>query len=348
MAGAAIAASLALAAAPVPPAAPDITAPVALAPAQAAPALPAEAPAAATPTPLPAAPADDLPADDLPADPAAPAAQITLPTQNPVDSASTDFDIAAPRIFPDPLEPLNRISYAITRPIDRFILRPLAITYKTVVPKPAREGARNLIGNASEPIVFVNDLLQLRPDRALRTLLRFVINSAIGVFGLFDIAKRKPFHLPHRNNSFGNTLGYYGIGPVAYLYLPVFGPTTLRDRIGQIGDAFVRDPLLDKALSPRSGRRVYRDSPQLGTTGTVIGVVEGLDLRAENDAELRTIQEDSIDPYAALRANFMQDRAGEIAALKSKDGVAPEVDGFRDPLIDPEESAPAARKAAQR
>jgi phospholipid-binding lipoprotein MlaA len=73
----------------------------------------------------------------------------------------------------------------------------------------------------------------------------------------------------------------------------------------------------------------------------VITVVEGLDLRAENDAELRTIQEDSIDPYAALRANFMQDRAGEIAALKTRDGVAPEVEGFRDPMIDPE-AAPSA------
>ena len=170
---------------------------------------------------------------------------------------------------------------------------------------------------------------------------RFLVNSAIGVFGLFDIAKRKPFNLPHRNNTFGNTLGYYGIGPVAYLYLPVLGPTTLRDTAAQFGDSYVRDPLVDKVLFPGSGRRIFKDSPQLSTAGTVITVVEGLDLRAENDAELRTIQEDSIDPYAALRANFMQDRAGEIAALKSKDGVAPEVDGFRDPMIDPEAPTPA-------
>ncbi len=108
------------------------------------------------------------------------------------------------------------------------------MVYKAVVPRPARDGARNAIANVTAPVVFVNDLLQLRPLRALRTLGRFLINSTIGAFGLFDIAQRKPFNLPRRTNSFGNTLGYYGIGPVMYLYLPVLGPTTLRDTIGAI------------------------------------------------------------------------------------------------------------------
>lgn len=323
-----LAASLALAAATAAPASPGIAAPAAAEPVFAVQEAPAPAPATET-----AEPDVQLP-DDLPADPArAGTAQPPAP--------AGDFDIAAPQTFPDPFEGINRISYAVSQPVDKFVLRPLAMTYKTVLPKPARDGARNIIGNATEPVVFINDILQLRPDRALRTLGRFLVNSAIGVFGLFDIAKRKPFNLPHRNNSFGNTLGYYGIGPVAYLYLPVLGPTTLRDTAAQFGDSYVRDPLVDKVLFPGSGRRIFKDSPRLSTAGTVITVVEGLDLRAENDVELRTIQEDSIDPYAALRANFMQDRAGEIAALKSKDGVAPEVDGFRDPMIDPEAAPPA-------
>ncbi len=74
----------------------------------------------------------------------------------------------------------------------------------------------------------------------------------------------------------------------------------------------------------------------------MIGVVEGLDLRAENDAELRAIREDSVDPYAALRASYLQDRAGEIAALKANDGEAPANDAFDDPLTDPE-AVPAER-----
>ena len=189
-------------------------------------------------------------------------------------------------------------------------------------------------------MVFVNDLLQLRPGRALRTLGRFLINSTIGVFGLFDIAKREPFHLKHHANGFGSTLGYYGVGPMIYFYLPVLGPTNLRDGAAQYGDSFIGDRLLDKAINPNSGRSLFKGSPQLGTTGTVITIVNGLDQRAENDDDLRTITEDSVDPYAALRASFLQDRAGEIAELRAKDGEVPRTEAFDDPLVDPEAAAP--------
>lgn len=278
------------------------------------------------------------------ASPAAMAAEVTQPAV--IEAAAPDpptspedFDIAAPQPFPDPLEDLNRVSYAVSQPIDRLILRPLAMTYQAAVPRPLRDGARNAIANARAPLVFANDMLQLRPDRALATLARFVINSAIGVFGLFDIAKRRPFNLPRRDNGFGNTLGYYGVGPVAYLYLPVLGPTTLRDTASQFGDGLIDNRLLDKVLYPNSGRSILRDTPRLGTVGklgTVITIVDGLDQRAENDAELRSIQEDSIDPYAALRANFLQTRAGDIAELKARTGEAPATEGFSDPLVDPE------------
>lgn len=318
-------------------AAPGIAVSLALA---AASASPAPSGAAAPPPAIEAAPAPVETLADDPA-PAEPSPVTAAPTGAGTNTSLDDIDLAAPRPFPDPLEDISRISYAISQPIDRIVLRPLAMTYKAVVPKPLRDGARNMIGNATDPVVLVNDLLQLRPDRALRTLSRFLINSTFGMLGLFDVAKRKPFDLPHRNNGFGNTLGYYGIGPIAYFYLPVLGPTTLRDSAAQFGDSFVRDRVIDKALYPDSGRSLLGDSPRLGTPGTIVTVVEGLDLRAENDAELRSIQEDSIDPYAALRASYLQDRAGEIAALKSKDGIAPEVDGFKDPLIDPEASAPA-------
>lgn len=317
-------------------AAPGIAVSLALAAASASPAQPG---AAAPPPAMEAAPAPVETLADDPA-PAEPSPVTAAPTGAGTNTSLDDIDLAAPRPFPDPLEDISRISYAISQPIDRIVLRPLAMTYKAVVPKPLRDGARNMIGNATDPVVLVNDLLQLRPDRALRTLSRFLINSTFGMLGLFDVAKRKPFDLPHRNNGFGNTLGYYGIGPIAYFYLPVLGPTTLRDSAAQFGDSFVRDRVIDKALYPDSGRSLLGDSPRLGTPGTIVTVVEGLDLRAENDAELRSIQEDSIDPYAALRASYLQDRAGEIAALKSKDGIAPEVDGFKDPLIDPEAGAP--------
>ncbi len=328
-----------------------LAAPLALAALTAAPAVAAVAPAAVVEqvsalASLPAAtalPEPDFAVPDV-AELSTPTTEAVIaapPVSQPAAAASLDdIDLAKPKGFSDPLEGLNRISYAISQPIDRLILRPAAMVYKTVLPKPARDGARNAIRNASQPIVFINDLLQFRPLRALRTLARFVINTAIGVFGLFDIAKRKPFNLPHRNNSFGSTLGYYGIGPVLYLYLPVLGPTTLRDTSAQFVDPLFRDRLLDKALFPNSGRRLLRDDAQLGTAGTVITVVDGLDQRAENDQELQSFQQDSVDPYAALRASFLQDRAGEIAELKAKDGAPVAVESFEDPLLDPEAGAP--------
>ncbi len=281
------------------------------------------------------------------------AAAEVAPTEVPVTSqtaaaiptpALEGAPVAAPAAKPnfhDPFEPINRVFYAISQPIDRFALRPAAMAYQAVVPKPLRDGARNAITNLGEPVVLLNDLVQLRPKRALRTLGRLIINSTIGAFGLFDIAKRKPFNIAHHDNGFGSTLGYYGMGPIMYLYLPVLGPYTLRDFAGQYGDSYFQDRNLHKLIRPGSRSPYFRTKPKLGQWGQVITIVSGLDQRAENDAALKALKEGSIDHYAAFRSSFMQDRAGEIAALRAKDGEAPATNGFDDPLTDPEATAPS-------
>jgi phospholipid-binding lipoprotein MlaA len=315
----------------------------------------------AAPAPLPPEPpvpvteADAEPAQAEPlADPAViPDVQLPAPATEaapaPVPSAeAAPADPAAPRElaalkgFSDPLEFLNRIFFAITQPIDRFIIRPAAMVYKTVVPGPARDGVRNVLRNLGEPIVFVNDLLQLRPDRAIRTLGRFLINTLLGLGGLFDVAKRKPINIPHHPNSLGNTLGYYGVGPLVYIYLPILGPTTLRDYAGSFGDGQYHGRLVDAVLRPRrNSDQVATGQADTSKLGTIITLLDGLDRRAENDAELKTLKADSVDFYASFRSNFLQDRAGEIAALKAEDGEAVVPDDFSDPLIDPEAAAPA-------
>ena len=222
----------------------------------------------------------------------------------------------------DPLEGFNRASYKFSTGIDKAILRPVALAYRHIVPHPARDGLRNALSNIGEPFVFVNDLLQLKIGRGIKTLGRFAINSTLGLAGLFDNAKRKPFHLPHHNNSLGDTLGFYGVGPGPYLYLPVLGPTTLRDAVagqlqGLILTVIVKTPLQ---------RRDY----QISTA-----VIGGLDQRAESDDDLRVITEDSVDPYATLRSVVLQDRAGEIAGLKSGSLDDP----TKDPLLIPVDPA---------
>lgn len=221
----------------------------------------------------------------------------------------------------DPLEGFNRDMFSVHQAVDKAVLRPAAMGYRTVVPKPVRAGLRHFFSNLGEPIVFLNDLLQLRPGRALRTFGRFTINSTLGVGGLIDVAKGEG--LPHRANGFGGTFAYYGVKPGPYIFVPLIGPTTLRDLIGGQGD---------NALLPVAVGTPF-DTWQYQVTQ---GVTVGLDTRAEVDAELRALFQGAVDPYATLRSVYLQNRASEIATLKARGrGIAAPDDIQLDDLDDP-------------
>ena len=246
------------------------------------------------------------------ANPAPPPVDVALPPDLAVQPVPPPTLAPAPPVVVgkhhhtpgDPFETFNRSTYGFSMAVDKAILRPVALGYRQVVPRPARDGVRNVLSNIGEPLVFVNDLLQLKIGRAGKTLGRFVINSTLGLGGLFDNAKRRPFNLPHHNNSLGDTLGFYGVGPGPYLFLPILGPTTLRDAMsGQL-----ESMLLPHITRTPFGLREY----VISTT-----VAGGLDQRAEAEDDLRAIIADSVDPYATMRSLVLQDRAGEIEALKS-------------------------------
>jgi len=304
-----------------------------LAAAQPIPAPGPTAPAVQAPSAIDAGNGETAPVAPPVAPPPPPAEVITPPVGVPAAAAPPP-----PAIVPglrDPLQGFNRFSYKISQPVDRFIIRPAALAYKTVIPHPLRDGVRNFIRNLFEPLVFVNDLLQLRPKRAVHTLARLALNTAVGIGGVFDVAKRPPFHLARHDNGFGDTLGYYGVGPLAYIYLPVLGPTTVRDLVGEVGDAYAQPRLLDRLVHPDSDKPLLRSKLPFGKTTVIVDAFSGIDQRAENDDELETIKRTSVDPYASLRSSFLQDRAGEIAALKSRSGQAPINPLFEDPLADP-------------
>lgn len=274
--------------------------------------------------------------------PATPSADAAIPDSAPPETAANaaapadDLALDDIKLSGDPLEFFNRPSFAVSMAIDKAIIRPAALAYRAIVPRPARDGARNVLSNLREPLVFANDILQLRPKRAIRTLGRFLVNTLIGVGGLFDLARRKPFNLPHRDNSVSDTLGYYGIGPGPYLYIPVLGPTTFRDLAGQAADGYGHPRLLGNIVHPNKRLSVLDNRLDYGSFGTPITIVSGLDQRERNDDELNALLSDSIDKYATFRSSFLQDRQGEIEALKAKDGEAPRTEAFDDPLIDPE------------
>ena len=202
----------------------------------------------------------------------------------------------------DPAEALNAKSFAVTQQIDDAVTRPVALAYKHRVPEPVRDGLRNFLKNLSEPVVFANFVLQHKIGKAGETLGRFALNSTAGAAGLVDVAKRKPFNLPRRPNGLAYTLGYYGVGPGPYLFLPLVGPTTVRDMIGAIADRMILPAGIGFPFT------------EIGFSAPV-GAGAAVDRRAEFDDDLEAIRA-SGDPYAARRDFYLRKRQREIDELK--------------------------------
>ena len=205
----------------------------------------------------------------------------------------------------DPLEGVNYQSYQAVQAVDVAIIAPVAMGYKHVVPKPVRHGIRNFINNLDEPVVALNFLLQLKPGKAAETLGRFAINSTLGVGGLIDVAKKKPFNLPRRYNGLANTLGYYGIGPGPFLFLPGIGPTTARDLVGRI---------VDFSIVPRVVGRPLTDPAFSVGKATLSAITD----RIERDGQIRQLRDRSDDGYGAIRKDYLERRQAEIDALRGR------------------------------
>lgn len=203
----------------------------------------------------------------------------------------------------DPLERVNVQSYKAVQAVDGAVVAPLARGYRKGVPKPVRKGIHNFLDHVQEPIVFLNYLLQLKPGKAAETLGRFAINTTVGVAGVIDVAKKRPFSLPHRPNSLANTLGYYGVKPGPYLFLPLIGPTTLRDFLGTT---------IDRLILPTAVGAPFNKSYYAIPTN----VLSALDYRVTFDENLTKLHE-AADPYAATRRNYLERRKAEIDRLHS-------------------------------
>lgn len=226
----------------------------------------------------------------------------------------------------DPIAQLNAETFEVMQDVDEALVEPVAHAYRDDLPRPIRKGLANFFRNLREPVVFLNFLLQLKPGKAMETLGRFAVNSTLGIGGLFDQAKKRPFNLPRRENGFANTLGYYGVEPGAYLYLPLVGATTVRDLLGSIADAAV----LPTAIGRPFDRFEY---------GVSAYIVTGLESRIEFDEELQAIR-DSDDPYTSLREAYLARRVREIAALRGEDGTSGSA--ARPPAAPPAASGPPA------
>ena len=249
-----------------------------------------------------AVPISDEALDEISGDDAGPLLSPIVPT----DDAQTTIVVTAREGPPpgDPAEAVNEMAFGAAQSVDNAFAGPVARAYQRGIPEPIRDGLQNFLNNLNEPIVFLNFLLQFKIGKAFETVGRFAVNSTIGAVGLFDVAKKQPFALPRRSNGLANTLGFYGVGPGPYLYLPLIGSTTVRDLFGQVVDL----SLLPTAVGPPL------TSPAVSSSrGVVSSVIE----RVEKD-EIFTRVQQSGNPYAAMREYYLKKREAEIDVLKGK------------------------------
>jgi phospholipid-binding lipoprotein MlaA len=208
--------------------------------------------------------------------------------------ASDSEALAAFNEVNDPYEPFNRSMLEFNLALDKIILRPVAYVYKEGVPTPIKSSVTNILANLRGPVIFANDLLQGEVERAGTTLVRFTMNSTVGLLGIIDVASEVGFE--KHAEDFGQTLAIWEVEEGPYLVLPIFGPSNPRDGIGIIADTLM-DPLT----------WLTSLEIQLGIAGG-----EALDRRARNFDQLNDLENNSLDFYAAVRSLYRQKRRDEI------------------------------------
>ncbi len=211
---------------------------------------------------------------------------------NPVADPTLPAPANVPGAF-DPWEKYNRKMHRFNTAVDRRVARPLARAYSKVVPRPIRLGVSNFFNNLGQPVSALNALLQGKPKQAAQSLGRFALNTTLGIGGIFDPAGDAK--LPNRSEDFGQTLGVWGWKRSRYVELPFFGPRTVRDSFGALGDA---------PLSPL--RQIDRDRIRIPLQGLQL-----VDVRAQL-LPLDSLREGAEDEYALIRDSWMQRRDYQI------------------------------------
>ncbi|EGK71034.1 MAG: VacJ family lipoprotein [Methyloversatilis sp.] len=195
----------------------------------------------------------------------------------------------------DPIEGYNRAMFSFNETVDKAVIKPVAQGYNYVTPQPVQTGVSNFFGNLADIWTSVNNLLQGKPGDALSDAGRVLINSTVGILGLFDVAT--PMGLEKHEEDFGQTLGRWGVGDGAYVVLPILGPRTVRDTVGLAADIYT-DPVRDA-----DAHRGYRN--------TAIAL-RAIDTRADLLKAEDALEAAALDKYAYVRDAYLQHRRSAI------------------------------------
>lgn len=187
----------------------------------------------------------------------------------------------------DPIERINRPIWDFNYDIlDKYVLRPATVGYMKVVPKPARKGLGNMAENLGEPASFINSILQAKPKKAATSAGRFLVNSTVGILGIFDVASE--IGLEPAEEDFNQTLAVWGVGDGAYLMLPALGPSTVRGTVGGVVDnLYFPFTILDTPITlTRAGIMALNGREQL--------------------MQVEDMLNDSLDPYSFIKESYYQ------------------------------------------
>ena len=204
----------------------------------------------------------------------------------------------------DCFEPLNRATFALNQGLDKVIFEPVAKVYR-VLPTPLRNGTSNALNNLSSLVTIPNNVLQGDFSKAGVNTGRFLINTTVGIVGIFNVAKKIGFP-EYEKEDYGQTLGALGMGPGCYLVLPVLGPSTIRDSVGSLANVVGGDPWYNITVGDNSQH--FSDFDYWSTR-----VATGIDFRAKNIDSFENLEKNSMDFYASVRSVYLQDRQMKIS-----------------------------------
>ena len=209
----------------------------------------------------------------------------------------------------DCFEKINRATFAFNMALDKVLFRPVSLGYRKL-PSPIRTGTSNALNNLSNLVTIPNNILQGDLKAAGNNTMRLIINTTIGIVGIFDPADTLGFEKLEKED-FGQTFGTMGIGEGCYLVLPVLGPSTVRDTLGSLvsmsgGDAWYN-------VTVKNDTQYFKESDYYYSKLT-----EGVDFRAKNLETFDSLEKTSVDFYATVRSLYLQDRNRKIKNLKIK------------------------------
>jgi phospholipid-binding lipoprotein MlaA len=225
-----------------------------------------------------------------------------ISSQQSEDNDFQEYSYQEEEIY-DPLEKYNRKIFIFNDYLDRYFLEYVARTYRDI-PKPARTLIRNFLNNISSPISAFNSMLQGKTDNTLATFSNFLINSTIGVGGLFKVAEEKGIR--YRPEDFGQTLGHYGVNSGPFLMLPLFGPSSVRDFSGIVTDQML-NPASFNALKLGGKNYLIGEKELFALT-----VIRAVDTRESLIEIIDDTRKESFDFYATLRSAYIQKRSNDI------------------------------------